>query len=298
MKRVGTWWMAMLAICGAINVATADETGQVVRLPEVRVTERVLHEEQLTGPYQQPKWTSGGQIGGQSVYVLPTWNAELSQRWFPERTRDGEFDNAFQDEIEVGLPHRFQADFNENWGVDHDGHVEHRGVGLEGRWALANWDVIALNPTIYFEWEFNNQFSEHANGDAYEIKLLLAEEIHDRWHWALNAIYEQQVGGERATEYKVTQGLTYSLIDDKLAGGLEMKFEDTTVNNERGDQEVEFLVGPSLSWRPTTHSHLDIVPLFGCTGAAPTVEATIVFGIEFGAGSDHEASAPASAKGR
>jgi len=77
-----------------------------------------------------------------------------------------------------------------------------------------------------------------------------------------------------------------------------MKFEDTTVNGERGDQEVEFLVGPSLSWRPTTHSHLDIVPLFGCTGAAPTVEATIVFGIEFGAGSNDEASAPASAKGR
>jgi len=133
--RLGTWWMAMLAICGAINVAMANETetGQVVRLPEVKVTEQVLREEQPVGPYQQPKWTSGGQIDGEAVYVLPAWNAELSQRWFPERDRDGEFDNQFNHEIEVGLPHRFQADFNENWGVDHLGHVEHRGAELEGR---------------------------------------------------------------------------------------------------------------------------------------------------------------------
>jgi hypothetical protein len=298
MKKLGTWWMAMLTICGAINVAMADETGQVVRLPQVKVTEQVLHEEQLMGPYQQPKWTSGGQIGGEAVYVLPAWNAELSQRWFPERDRDGEFDNQFNHEIEVGLPHRFQADFNENWGVDHLGHVEQRGVELEGRWAPADWDVIPLNPTVYLEWEFNNAFSEHGDGDAYEIKLLLAEQIHDRWHWALNGIYEQQVGGERATEFKVTQALTYSLIDDKLAIGIEMQFEDTTVAGERDNAEVEFSPGPSLSWRPTPHSHLDIVPLFGCTGAAPTVEATVVFGIEFGASSDHEASAPASARGR
>jgi hypothetical protein len=77
-----------------------------------------------------------------------------------------------------------------------------------------------------------------------------------------------------------------------------MKFEHTTEQGERGDPEIEFLIGPSLSWRPTEHSHLDIVPLFGCTGAAPTMEAAVVFGMEFGVGNDRESAAPASARGR
>jgi hypothetical protein len=177
--------------------------------------------------------------------------------------------------------------------------VRHRGIGLEARYALADWDVIPLNPTLYFEWEFNNSNSEHGVGDAYELKLLLAEQFHDRWHWAFNLVYEQQVGGGRATEFKATQALTYSLIDDKLTAGVEMKFEHTTEKGERSDPEVEFLLGPSLSWRPTKHTHVDVVPLFGLTHDAPIMEAVIVFGIEFGAESvGHEATAPASMKGR
>ena len=276
----------------------ADGTSDVVRLSEITVTPTSLREAEPVGPYQQPKWTSGGQIGGESVYVLPAWRAELSQRWFPERGRDGEWDNGFNEEIEVGLPHRFQLDLNENWDVDHLGNVEHSGVGVEGRWALADWDVIPLNPTLYFEWEFNNRFSEHGVGDAYEVKLLLAEQFHDRWHWAFNAIGEQQVGGEMATEIKLTQALTYTLIDDKLNFGIEMQFEHTSVEGNRHDPEVEFSVGPAVSWRPTPHTHLDVVPLFGCTGDAPTFEAVVVFGIEFGAGGEHEGGEPISMRGR
>jgi hypothetical protein len=290
--------MTLTMMTGAIDKAVADGTGELARLPQVTVTPAPLQEEQPVGPYQQPKWTSGGQVGGEAVYVLPAWNAELSQRWYPERDRDGTVDNLLNDEIEVGLPHRFQADFNENWGVDNDGNVEYRGVGLEGRWAPADWDVIPLNPTVYAEWEFNNRFSEHGIGDAYEIKLLLAEQFHDRWHWAFNAIGEQQVGGELATELKMTQALTYTLIDDKLTAGVEMQFEDTTVSTNRHDAAVEFSIGPSLSWRPTKHSHLDIVPLFGCTGAAPNVEAVVVYAIELGADHDHEADEPDSSRGR
>ena len=257
-----------------------------------------MTESQPVGPYQQPKWTSGGQIGGVSTYVVPAWNAELSQRWFPELDRDNTVDNAFNEEIEVGLPHRFQADFNENWGVDTRGFVEQRGFGLEARYALADWNVIPLNPTLYAEWEFNNQFSEHGVGDAYELKLLLSEQFGQRWHWALNGIYEQQVGGERATEFKVTQALTYTLIDDKLNVGVEMQFEDTTTQDDRSPAEIEFSPGPSVSWRPTPHTHLDVVALFGCTGYAPTFEGVVVFGIEVGMGGEHETIEPASSRGR
>ncbi len=289
----------MMMTCGALSKTMGDGTDDVVRLPEITVTSQGnLREEQPVGPYQQPKWTSSGQVGGEAVYVLPAWNTELSQRWFPERDRDGTVDNLLNDEIEVGLPHRFQADFNENWGVDHEGNIEHRGVGVEGRWALADWDVIPLNPTLYFEWEFNNRFSEHGAGDAYEIKLLLAEQFHDRWHWAFNAIGEQQVGGELATEIKLTQALTYTVIDDKLNVGIEMQFESTSLEGDRHDPAIEFSPGPFISWRPTPDSHLDVVPLFGCTGAAPTVEAVVVFGIEFGPGGEHESGEPISARGR
>ncbi len=299
MRAFRIWQLAVMAMYGVANMAKADRTEEVTLLPGLTVTEHVLRQNEPVGPYNQPKWTSGGQIGAESVYVLPAWNVELSQRWFPEIPRRGESDNAFQNEIEVGLPYRFQADFNEDWGVDSDGHVQQRGIELEGRWAFADWDVIPLNPTLYFEWEFNNGDSENGSADAYELKLLLAEQFYERWHWAFNFINEQQVGGGRTTEFKATQTLTYTLIDDKLTAGVEMKFEDTTEDGSRSDPEIEFLLGPSLTWRPTQHTHLDVVPLFGLTGDAPTMEAIVVFGIEFGAEStDHGAAAPASMRGR
>ena len=74
----------------------------------------------------------------------------------------------------------------------------------------------------------------------------------------------------------------YTLIDQKLSVGIEMEFVHEKARNSSA--EVQFLIGPSLQWRPTAWSHLDVVPLIGCTHDSPRVEAFLVFGIDFGTG--------------
>jgi len=98
---------------------------------------------------------------------------------------------------------------------------------------------------------------------------------------------------------EIVDDLSYSLTAEKLSVGVEMHSEDTTLQGDRHKVAAEFSPGPFISWRLTPHSHLDVVPLFGCTGAAPTAEAMVGFGIEFAAGAnEHEGVEPASAGGR
>jgi hypothetical protein len=185
-----------------------------------------------------------------------------------------------------------QLDYEYAETVD-DNHWNNDSNSVELRWALADWGKIPLNPTVKFEWKFIN----HA-ADAYELNLALGEEIAPRWHWGANLFYEQQVGDDRETEYAISQALSYSVIDEKLSVGVEMKFDVETDNLDRHSYPV-FLIGPSVQWRPTPRTHLDVVPLFGTTGPSPRLETFIFFGIDFGPGSERaEAVTPASLRNK
>jgi hypothetical protein len=171
----------------------------------------------------------------------------------------------------------------------------HDSVSTELRWALADWGQIPLNPTLYGEWTFRN----HVLGaDKYELKLLLGQDLAPRWHWGLNLIYEQEVGATRTTEWGVSQGISYTMLDEKLSLGLELKIESETEAGGRSHPPLEVDLGPSLQWRPTPNTHLDIVPLFGATSDSPRVEAWLVFGIDFGPGKVKRGSAPVSLRSR
>ncbi len=108
------------------------------------------------------------------------------------------------------------------------------------------------------------------------------------------------IGGWLPTEWASSQGLSYSLIDRRLSAGVEMKFAHETERDSRSEPEIKFLVGPSVQWRPTKRSHLDLVPLIGATHAAPRVEAFLVFGIDLWPGSKawEERYAPTSLKSK
>ena len=192
------------------------------------------------------------------------------------------------------MPHRFQADLYENWVMNDHGRARHHDVATELRWAPADWGRIPLNPTLYGEWKFVDKTQ---GPDVYEIKLLLGEELAPRWHWGLNLVYEQETGGSRTTEWAWSQAVSYSLRDQRLSAGLEMKFSHETEAGSRHEPEIKFLVGPSLQWRPTLRTHLDLVPLFGTTSDAPRVEAFVVFGFDFSAPSPR-GRAPASLRGQ
>jgi hypothetical protein len=271
---------------------TVAGSNEVVRLPEVTVMEKLLQEEQLIGPYQQPEWTTERRFPTTRVYLQqPPWGVGVEQ-WVKAQYPRGEAGNyLFQEEIEIGLPHRFQFDMYENWVRETDGKVRHDGISAELRWALADWGKIPLNPTIYGEWTFRNQIF---GADRYELKLLLGEDLAPRWHWGFNLIYEQEVGATRTTELALSQGISYTLLDEKLSLGAELKVENESEAGNRGPAPIEVDIGPSLQWRPTHSTHLDIVPLFGVTGYSPHVEAWIVFGFDFGPGNEQSVRAPVS----
>lgn len=284
--------VAVLVACGLWNARAVAAEEPAMRLPEVVVQEPALLEEARVGPSRQPSWTVDGRVGPTTAaYVMPPWSAELAHWWRPTTPRHGGTEHLFEEELEFGWPHRFQTDFYLSHGFDSEGTWRYQATQVEARWALADWGVLPLNPTVYAEWKFAN-----ATADAVELKLLLAETIAPHWHWGLNAIYEQQVGDERTTEYALSQALAYTLRDNRLWLGVEMKFASESAEGERSRPTLEFGIGPSVQWRPTPRTQLSIVPLFGVTGDAPLVQAFVTFRIAWGAGKKGEAFAPSSLK--
>ncbi len=276
------------------------------RLPAVTVTATPLtlapdqlREEAPVGAYGQPEWTTARRFPTTRVYLQKNpWEVGVEQWWRSDFLRNGTLQNLFLEEVEIGLPHRMQFDLYEAWGShegNEKGRMKHDYVSTELRWAPADWGKIPLNPTLYGEWKFRDR----ARGpDTYELKLLLGEEIAPRWHWGFNAIYEQDVGGARTTEMAFSQGLSYTLEDQKLSVGVEMKFSHETVSGARSKPAIEFLIGPSLQWRPTSYMHLDMVPLLGVTADAPRVQSFIVLSFDFGPfGSNEKGRPPTSLRG-
>lgn len=283
----------MLTVFGGVSVLAQDTPGDT--LPgTVVVRASPASEESLIGENQQPEWTAYRRFLTTRVYVLPPWQTEFEQWWQGKFPREGVPQHLFQSEVEIGLPYRFQLDVYENVENTSSGGTRHSGNQLEARWALAEWGRIPLNPTLYAEWKFNDE-----SADAYEVKLLLGEQLAPRWIWGFNLFYEQETGGGRTTEWGASQAVSYSVLDSQLSVGIEMNFENTTERRSRGHPEIEYLVGPSVQWRPTSRTHLDIVPLLGATKDSPRVEAFIVFGIQLGGGPESkESRAPVSTGSR
>ncbi|HVY68468.1 MAG TPA: hypothetical protein VHH73_00975 [Verrucomicrobiae bacterium] len=282
--------MALLAFVFNMSIAFAEEPAPA-RIPDVVVV-GTPREDQPVGANQQPEWTTQRRFATTRVYVLAPWQVEFEQWWKGKFLRDNSREHLFQSEIEVGLPFRSQLDFYENLERTDRGTFRHQGNQLELRHALADWGKIPLNPTLYGEWKFNDH-----DPDAFEIKVLLGETLAPRWHWGLNAFYEQEVGGGRESEAGLAQGVSYTLIDEILSAGVEMNLERSSGRNFDGKPNVEFLIGPSIQWRPVPRMHLDLVPLFGATHASPSVEAYVVFGFDFWRGEASHYS-PTSIRGR
>lgn len=274
------------------NAATAMKTSDVVELPEVVVTGAAAEfkESAPIGSYQQPEWTAHRRFATTRVYVLPQGQIEFEQWWRLRAFDDGPPKHRYQTEIGFGLPYRFQFDLYLNWeGTGSD--IDFHSVAPEVRWALADWDVLPGNPTLYGEYKIAPD-----EADVWEVKLLLGDEITPRLHWGLNGVYEAEIGGERAREWQATGALSYSFIDQTLAAGLEMKYVHETVEGSRSNPEHKLLLGPSLQWRPTKSTHLDLVCLFGLSDDSPDLETYVVFGWDLGGGGGKSPLAPTSSR--
>ena len=167
--------------------APLPQTSGTVKLPEVIVTGSQpaenwpggLKEERPVGDYGQPEWTTARRFPGTRIYLQQTpWNTGFEQWVRFQHFRDNTDYSRFQEEIEIGLPHRFQVDLYETWGIDQDWRSQQDECSVEVRYALADWGKIPLNPTLYLE------YSQHDHDpNALEGKLLLGTDITPRWHW-------------------------------------------------------------------------------------------------------------------
>jgi len=291
-QRMCTVVFVAAFVCVSQGIAQEGET--VRKLPTVVVEGERITEEDPIGENRQPKWTVDGRVGPTTAaYVMPPWSFEVAQWWCPTTPREGGTEHVFQEELEFGWPYRFQTDFYLVHDIDSDRVCHYQATQIEARWAFADWGKLPLNPTVYVEWKFAN-----ASADSLEVKLLLAETVAPRWHWGLNVIYEQQLGDERTTEYALSQALAYTVKDSRLWLGVEMMFASESECGERSHPTMEFLIGPSLQWRPTPHTQFSIVPLFGVTSDAPLVEGFVTFRIAFGREKEAGPLEPSSLRSR
>ena len=288
----------LLVAVALVSPAAMAQNKTPTTLPPVVVTGSepgALGEEQRVGAYDQPEWTFHRRFSTTRVYVQKEpWEFGFEQWWRGRFNRNHTQSHRFQEEVEVGLPYRMQFDLYENWTSDQNARMQHHSVATELRWALADWGKIPLNPTLYGEWQF---VDPNRGPDKYEVKLLLGEELGRGWHWGFNGILEQEVGGGRATEWGWSQGISYTVRDQRLSVGAEMRFNHETSRGARSNPAIQFLAGPSVQWRPFARAHLDLVPLAGLTTASPRLETFLILTIDLGTKGDKR-YAPASLRGR
>lgn len=271
----------------------ADTTAELAGVEVTGTAVDSLRQEQRVGRNQQPEWTTEPNFTTTRVYVRPPGQIELVQFWTPEFARDGSVAHAFREEIEIGLPYRFQLDLYGNWEMNESRDARATGGSVELRYALADWGKIPLNPTLYGEWTFNRNAA-----DVLELKLLLGQVFFGRWHYAANATFEQQTGDERETAWQFSQALSYPIIDRKLNAGAEMLWETATVRGERGALTNALAIGPSVNFRPSARTFVNVAPLFGVTRDAPTAQVFLTFGYRFGGPVSGDTNAPASMQAR
>jgi hypothetical protein len=196
-------------------------------------------------------------------------------------------DHIFTQEIEMGLPYRFGVAteakferFNGGGGAE--------TVSLEARWALAKWNKIPLNPTLFAEYKFGVGTIRHEEGpppppgekeeeeggppkvpDAYEFRLLLAQDFGEQVEWAMNFFFEKENTGDRGREWGFSQSAMMPILlpNERLKVGVEMEYKNFTVKDTRGDPMHTFTIGPTVAWKSTPQTRLDVSP---CSGAPTT----------------------------
>lgn len=288
-------WLALAlgaAGCAAPSYLPLPGEESTRDLPPVEVRGTRVSEEEPVGPNGQPDWTTQRRFARSRVYVLAPgqWEAELWYRGKYDGRETG--DQLYQAEIGVGLPHRFQVDYYQNFTDAPGAGVQDIGPQVEARWALAEWGKVFANPTGYIEYRWDD-----TGADKVEAKLLLGGTLAPRWHGAANLIWEQQTSVDRETELGVSTAASWSVIDGKLGIGAEFTVSRITGAGFRDDAVWEVALGPSLQWRFTPNTHLDVVPMFGLNRDTHQVDLFVVLGYDFG-GPSGEGIAPTSTKSR
>jgi hypothetical protein len=314
------WLVQLIAcICLILPAVIHSASAQEVTLREEQPI--VVTGEEVPSAYGAPPGLSRSRFSNVTqAYVLPPWAFFFGELFEGQGFRHGPPDYLFTQEIEMGLPYRFNV-AAESQFERFNGGGGAQTVSLEARWALADWNKIPLNPTLFAEYKFGvgtirheevppppgeggGEEEEEEGGppkvpDAYEVRLLLAQEFFGRVEWAMNWFFEKENTGDRGREWGFSQAAMTPVLlpNERLKIGIEMEYKNVTTKDTRGDALNSFVIGPTVAWKPTASTRLDISPLFGCTHDSPVADVFVAFSWLFG-GERAEAEAPVSSRFR
>jgi len=324
-----------LAIAAAFVLLTAAPLldGQVEASQNIEVTA-----EPLPSAYGAPTSFSQSRFSPlTNAYVLPPGAVYASLIYEDDVVHFRNPDHLWTQEVEVGLPYRINVAIENNI-QRYDGDLQDATFSFEARYALADWDKIPLNPTIFAEYKTGIGDILHDEGaptpahkfgpggfdksteipDAYELRLLLSEDFFDRIEWALNTFFEQETAGDRGREWGIAQSLVTPIhlfhegpaptdtkdmqpsaaLLEELKAGIECQFRSFSDKGSRGTPYNSFVIGPTVAWRMPHNARLDISPLFGVNHKSPVMELFVVFSYYFGGGPGAEAGGEAPASTR
>src|SRR2546421_12167556 len=313
--------IAFSAVAAISVVASARSLygQQAVTTPIIQVTgEEVPSSYGATPGFSRSRFSNLTQS-----YVLPPGAVFAGLIYQGDALRFNRPDHMLTQEIEIGLPCRFGIAF-ENSTESFRGHTQERTFSIEGRYALADWNKIPLNPTIFVEYKFGIGDILHDEGppermgkgeaeeflmerhplpDAVEVRLLLAQDFGNNVEWALNGFFEQEVGGDRGREVGFAQSLMFPIIlpNERLKIGAEMQFTaftDAGIREAGEDPSYRCVIGPTVAWKPSRNTRLDVSTLFGVTDDSPRASVFVVFSMLFGGSEPSQAEAPASTRNR
>src|SRR5262249_7188711 len=141
-----------LAACAFLLVSAGNQSARAQTTTQQPV---VVTAPGVPGAYEEvpsaygapPEFSRSRFSNAVNAYVLPPWAFFFGELYEGQGFRHGPPDHLFTQEIEMGLPYRFNIAaetelerFNGGGGV--------QTVSLEARWALADWNKIPLNPTL------------------------------------------------------------------------------------------------------------------------------------------------------
>jgi len=269
-----------LVACGCLLFLASSRSALAQAQTEEPI---VVTGEEVPSAYGAPPGLSRSRFSNTvNAYVLPPWSFFFGELFEGTGFRHGPPDYLFTQEIEMGLPYRFNI-AAESQFERFNGGGGAQTVSLEARWALADWNKIPLNPTVFAEYKFGVGTIRHEEvppppgggeeeesgppkvPDAYEVRLLLAQDFFERVEWAMNWFFEKENTGDRGREWGFSQAAMTPILlpNERLKVGIEMEYRNLTVKDTRGDPLNSFTIGPTVAWKPTNSTRVDISPLFG-----------------------------------
>jgi hypothetical protein len=310
---------ALLAISALLGL----EAGQTLDAQTAQNERVVITGEEVPSAYgATPSFSRSRFSNLTQAYVLPPGAVFAGLIYQGDSLKFNRPDHMLTQEIEIGLPGRFGLAI-ENSIENHRGTTQERTVSFEARYALADWNKIPLNPTIFVEYKFGVGDILHDEGppeevpkgegrafleehmplpDSVEVRLLLAQNFSNKVEWAANLFYEQETSGDRGREVGFSQSLMFPILlpNDRLKVGAEMQYISFTDIGlrEEGTSSPRVVIGPTVAWKPSKNTRLDVSPLFGVTDDAPHASVFVVFSMLFGGHETEQAEAPASTRNR